>query len=362
MCNYDISRRELMRGAAALSAASAVGAIELGVPMEAFGAVPNPGIASCATWGARSPSSAVSVLNYKPSYIVVHHTATSNSTATTQAAAFSLARGIQNYHMDSNGWIDTGQQFTVSRGGYAMEGRHRSLERLNLGNSFVRGAHVGAGSVNSESVGIENEGLYTSVQPPAALYNKLVDLCAFICDKYGLAATKIYGHRDFMATACPGNQLYAKLPQLRTDVAAKLSGGTSYSTIVDNATAGRFTASGNWGTSSYSSQRYGADYRFANPVLASDAAWFKANIPSSGNYLVDVRYPADPGYNSSTPFVVVASGGNQTVNVNQQANGGVWRNIGTFHLAAGDYNVVGVSRWTSSAGYVIADAIRVRSA
>ena len=77
---------------------------------------------------------------------------------------------------------------------------------------------------------------------------------------------------------------------------------------------------------------------------------------------MDVRYPADPGYNSSTPYVVVASGGNQTVTVNQQANGGTWRNIGTFNLAAGDYNVVGVSRWTSSAGYVIADAIRVRSA
>ena len=361
MCNYDISRRDLMRGAAAFGAASTVGGLDLFVPPQAFGAVPNPGISSTSAWGARAASSAVSVLNFKPSYIVVHHTATSNSTATTQAAAFSLARGIQNYHMDSNGWIDTGQQFTVSRGGYAMEGRHRTLERLNLGNSFVRGAHVGAGNVNSESVGIENEGLYTSVQPPAALYNKLVDLCAFICDKYGLAATKIYGHRDFMATACPGNILYAKLPQLRTDVAAALSGGTSFSTIVDNATAGRFTASGNWGTSSFSDQKYGADYRFANPVLASDAAWFKVNIPSSGNYFVDVRYPDDPGYNSSTPFVVVASGGNQTINVNQQTGGGVWKNLGSFSLAAGDYNLVGVSRWTSGAGYVIADAVRVRN-
>src|SRR5687767_737887 len=166
--------------------------------------------------------------------------------------------------MDSNGWIDTGQQFTVSRGGYAMEGRHRSLERLNLGSGMVRGAHVGAGNVNSESIGIENEGLYTSVSPPAALYNKLVDLCAYICDQYGLPASQIFGHRDFMATACPGNILYGMLPGLRSDVAAKLAGG-SYSTIVDNATSGRFTASANWGTSTWSSQKYGADYRYANP-------------------------------------------------------------------------------------------------
>lgn len=360
MCNRSMSRRDMMRGAVTLGTAAAVGGMELLRATPALAAVPNPGIASTSAWGARAASSAVSVLSYKPSYIVIHHTATSNTTATTQAAAYSLARSIQNYHMDSNGWIDTGQQFTVSRGGYAMEGRHRSLERLNLGTSFVRGAHVGAGNVNNESIGIENEGLYTSVTPPAALYDKLVDLCAFICDKYGLPATQIFGHRDFMATACPGNILYGMLPGLRSDVAAVLAGG-SYSTVVDNATAGRFTASANWLTSSWSSQKNGADYRYANPVLASDTAWFKVNIPSAGNYMVDVWYPADPGYNTSTPYIVATSSGNQTVAVNQTTNGGSWRNIGTFNLAAGDYNVVGVSRWTSGTGYVIADAVRVRN-
>ncbi len=362
MCDCPIiplNRREMLRGSLALGGAVALGGGELFHATPVFAAAPNPGISSCATWGARSPSSAVQLLSNDGLYVVIHHTATSNSTATTQAAAFSLARSVQNYHMDSNGWIDTGQHFTVSRGGYAMEGRHRSLERLNLGSGMIRGAHVGAGNVNSEGIGIENEGTYTSVQPPAALYSKLVDLCAYICDQYNIPATKIYGHRDFMATACPGDVLYSKLPQLRTDVAAKISGG-AFSTIVDNATAGRFTASGNWGTSSFSSQGYGADYRYANPVLASDAAWFKVNIPSSGNYLVDVWYPDDPGYNDSTPFVIAASGGNQTVVVNQQTGGGVWKNLGTFNLAAGDYNLVGVSRWTSSTGYVVADAVRVR--
>lgn len=359
MCNYPVSRRQLMQGAAVLGVGASTG-LHLAVPTEAFAAVPNPGISSCSAWGARAPR-ALTVLSKKPTFIVIHHTATSNSTATTQAAAFSLARGIQNYHMDSNGWADTGQQFTVSRGGYAMEGRHQSLSRLNGGTSFMRGAHVGAGTVNSNSIGIENEGLYTSVQPPAALWNKLVKLCAYICDRYGIASSKIYGHRDYMATACPGNQLYAKLGQLRTAVANEINGGGgSFSTIVDNATSGRFTASGNWGTSSYSSQRYGANYRFANPVLASDAAWFKVNIPSGGNYLVDCRYPANSGYNNATPYVVAASGGNQTIVVNQRSNGGVWRNLGTFNLTAGDKNVVAVSRWTSGTGYVIADAIRVR--
>ncbi|HEX5596091.1 MAG TPA: N-acetylmuramoyl-L-alanine amidase [Micromonosporaceae bacterium] len=133
----------------------------------------------------------------------------------------------------------------------------------------------------------------------------------------------------------------------------------SFSTIVDNTTSGRFSASSAWGTSTYSSQRYGTDYRYANPVLASDAAWFKVNIPEAGNYRVEVWYPADPGYNSSTPHVVVTSSGNQTVNVDQRSGGGAWRSLGTFNLAAGDRNLVGVSRWTSAPGYVIADAVRV---
>ncbi len=133
----------------------------------------------------------------------------------------------------------------------------------------------------------------------------------------------------------------------------------SWETIVDNATSGRFSASSNWGTSSYSSQKYGADYRYANPQAVSDAAWFSANIPSAGNYQIYVWYPANSGYNSSTPFVVATSSGSQSVQVNQQINGGTWVSIGTFGLNAGDYNVVGVSRWTSTAGYVIADAVKI---
>lgn len=134
---------------------------------------------------------------------------------------------------------------------------------------------------------------------------------------------------------------------------------TTTEVIVDNATTGRFTASSNWGTSSYSSQRYGADYRYATPEPISDAAWFKVNVPAAGSYEVYVWYPASTGYNSSTPFVIVTSSGNQTKYVNQQANGGIWYSLGIYSLNGGDYNLVGVSRWTSTAGYVIADAVKI---
>ncbi|WP_020543294.1 family 10 glycosylhydrolase [Nonomuraea coxensis] len=135
------------------------------------------------------------------------------------------------------------------------------------------------------------------------------------------------------------------------------SGGT-FSVILDNAAAG-FTASAGWGTSAYSSQLYGADYRFADPVAASDPAWYAATIPSAGSYRVEVWYPANSGYNSATPFIVATSSGNQTVAVDQRSGGGAWRVLGTYTLNAGTYNVVGVSRWTSTTGYVIADAVRI---
>ncbi|NUP64241.1 MAG: family 10 glycosylhydrolase [Nonomuraea sp.] len=141
--------------------------------------------------------------------------------------------------------------------------------------------------------------------------------------------------------------------------AGRTAGGTTgFSVVVDNADAG-FTAGSAWGTSAYSAQRHGADYRFAGPVAASDPAWFRASIPSAGSYRVEVWYPADAGYNASAPHIVAASGGNQVVNVDQRSGGGAWRVLGTYTLAAGTYDVVGVSRWTSATGYVIADAVRI---
>ncbi len=136
---------------------------------------------------------------------------------------------------------------------------------------------------------------------------------------------------------------------------------TGWSVIVDNTDSG-FAASANWGTSSYSSQRFGADYRFADPVAASDPAWYRVTIPETGNYEISIWYAAAPGYNDATPYVVATTTGTQSVRVNQRVGGGQWQSIGVFTLAAGEGDKVGVSRWTTGTGYVIADAIRITRA
>ncbi|MGW1226930.1 peptidoglycan recognition protein family protein [Streptomyces sp. NPDC002530] len=185
-------------------------------------AASGPVIADCATWGARPPSSPVNVLPTPPQKIIVHHTADPNVTDYSQAHAFELARSMQAYQMDEEKWTDTGQHFTISRGAYVMEGRHGSLAALTAGTRQVESAHCPG--QNTVAIGIENEGTYSTVDPRAAQYAALVDLCELVCRQYGLPAYQIYGHRDFTSTLCPGDRLYALLPQLRQDVAARIGG------------------------------------------------------------------------------------------------------------------------------------------
>jgi len=216
-----VTRRGLLVGGLTLAAGAAVDLGPFaGRTLAATAGTYQPPMVDCGGWGARANREIVPVWNQKPVKILVHHTATPNQADVSQGAAFGLSRSIQNFHMDRRGWLDTGQHFTVSRGGFAMEGRHRSLEIVRAGRQQVEGAHCTGQNV--VAVGIENEGTYTSVDPPPAQWNRLRDLCAWICNRYGIAPTELYGHRDFKNTACPGDRLYSLLPRLRSDVAGVL--------------------------------------------------------------------------------------------------------------------------------------------
>lgn len=218
-----LNRRTMIKlGAGALGIAGLSG-LEImlaSTPAHASSALTVPTIAGTASWGAQPARDVIEVFDRKPTKILVHHTATANSFDYSLAHAYQLCRSIQQAHFN-NGWIDTGQHFTISRGGYIMEGRHRSLETLQGGTTFVLGTHCPV--LNQSSIGIEDEGTYTSILPPDALWNSLVNLCTYICQQYGLTAADIYGHRDFYNTECPGTALYGRLPALRSEVANLLN-------------------------------------------------------------------------------------------------------------------------------------------
>jgi N-acetylmuramoyl-L-alanine amidase len=209
----SIGRRELITGVAAL-----LGAAELARPASARAATA-PRVYTRSEWGARPPTTAATVIG-APDHLVVHHTAFPNTSDFSLEHAFQDSRDIQNLHMDHNGWSDTGQQLTISRGGFVMEGRNRSLEAIGKGAN-VLGAQVA--NENSHTLGIENEGTYITALPTDALWRSLVKTLAWLCDQYGLDPhASIVGHRDYNNTQCPGDALYAKLPQLRDEVASAL--------------------------------------------------------------------------------------------------------------------------------------------
>ena len=78
------------------------------------------------------------------------------------------------------------------------------------------GAH--AYQHNKNSVGICVAGNFNFVKVPAVQWDSLKLLTAWLCQKFKLKPTKrgvIVGHRDLNDTTCPGDNLYAKLGELR---------------------------------------------------------------------------------------------------------------------------------------------------
>ncbi|MFG1887569.1 N-acetylmuramoyl-L-alanine amidase [Micromonospora sp. NPDC049051] len=233
-----------------------------------------------------------------------------------------------------------------------------SANRCNHAGVSRGSGPIPAGDGNTLMIGWEIDYNGVNQEMTAAQYNASIAATAAVLKRLGKDASYARGHRETSTTG-KIDPSFIDLNTMRADVAAKMAGGSTWSSVVDNSTAGRFTASANWGTSTYSAQRYGADYRFADPVAASDAAWYKFNVPATASYRVDAWWPAVSGYNTATPYIVSTTTGNQTVVVNQAATGGQWRTLGTFTLPAGDANRVAVSRWSSASGLIIADAVRL---
>ncbi|WP_020522223.1 peptidoglycan recognition protein family protein [Catelliglobosispora koreensis] len=231
-------RRTLLKATVGAATVAVVGETALSTAAQA--ASPFPWIIDCDGWGAKPPTSDIVLSHGTTRKIIIHHTAYPNSTDYSREQAVWLAQDIQRLHQVGNGWADSGQHFTVSRGGYVLEGRHRSLETLASGTSQVVSAHCPG--QNTMSIGIENEGTYIDETPPEALWDSLVRLCVAISQQYGLGAHNIFGHWDFRATLCPGAAFYAQFPQLRREIATAL--GTSAGDIPERTWADIYSSIG----------------------------------------------------------------------------------------------------------------------
>jgi N-acetyl-anhydromuramyl-L-alanine amidase AmpD len=124
---------------------------------------------------------------------------------------------------------------------------------------------------------------------------------------------------------------------------------------------GRFEASANWTAGTSALDKYKTDYRFASASPVTDGATFWFYLPAAATKTVSFWWTAGTNRSTSVPVISYNAAGTEIgkVFVNETANGGKWNTIGTYAFTAG-WNKVVVSRWTSAAGTIIADAVRVQ--
>jgi len=128
--------------------------------------------------------------------------------------------------------------------------------------------------------------------------------------------------------------------------------------IIDNPAC---EVAGVWTTSTGSADKYGADYIFASTaVTEGKTAIWRPNLTSGGTYNVYCWYPQGTNRAVNSPYTIYYYGGSQTVNVNQQANGGQWVLLVSGKVfAAGTSGYVKLGNGTGATGsVVVADAVR----
>ncbi|WP_328956593.1 peptidoglycan recognition protein [Kitasatospora purpeofusca] len=198
---------------------------------------PRPEIVTRAGWGADESIREPDLEYTGPVRVVfVHHTATTTEYACSDAPR--LIRAIYQYHVLSNGWRDIGYNFLVDRCGTVYEGRAGGTDLP------VHGAHTLG--FNTDSAGVAAIGTFVTDLPPAPLLTGVARIAAWklgLTEQDAAGSTRLVsgsdgslypagtgavfqavsGHRDAFNTECPGDALYPKLPELRTE-AARLQG------------------------------------------------------------------------------------------------------------------------------------------
>lgn len=213
-------------------------------PAAANAATDQPAVVSRGGWGADPALMTWSPQFYATKKLIVHHTDTSNDYVD-QAGAEAQVRSIYYYHSVTQGWGDIGYNFLIDKFGTIYEGRYSrdyagtSPTGDDASGLGVTGAHTGGW--NSGTVGVALLGTLTSSDATPAARDALERLLAWEASRNGIdpqgsgtfvnpvsgatiTTPNIAGHRDYAATACPGDAFYPTLPALRTAVATRISG------------------------------------------------------------------------------------------------------------------------------------------
>ena len=216
-------------------------------PAVASAATAEPSIISRGGWGADPAYMTWAPQFYPTKKLIVHHTATSDN-YTDRAGAEAQIRSIYYYHSVTQDWGDIGYNFLIDKFGTIYEGRYsRDYAGANPTGDDATGRGVTAAHTagwNSGTVGVALLGTLTTHDATPAARAALTRLLAWEASRNGInpeatetfvnpvsgatiTSPNIAGHRDYAATACPGDTFYPTLPAIRRDVAALIAGSTT---------------------------------------------------------------------------------------------------------------------------------------
>jgi hypothetical protein len=176
--------------------------------------IPKPPLITRQQWGADPPIGAY--IPHNPYRLTQHHTA--GMRVSTLSEGIAEMQFIQNFHQYGRGWQDIGYHFCLDDSGRIYEGVPADY----------RGTHVGG--ANTGNVGISYMGNFqeTGQFPTVQALQSLVNIWSWLAFHYGVNPDSLYGHRNYNATACPGDHLYSELPDLRTGMRQMLGFGAPY--------------------------------------------------------------------------------------------------------------------------------------
>ena len=126
--------------------------------------------------------------------------------------------------------------------------------------------------------------------------------------------------------------------------------------IIDNPAA---SITGSWTLATSATDKYGADYRYKSAGTGAAYLTYTPTIEVAGNYQVYEWHPQGANRTTAAKHVITYNGGTQTVNVNQQINGGKWNLLGTYNFAAGTSGNIQINDNFSTGSVVMADAIKL---
>lgn len=283
-------------------------------------------------------------------------------------------------HVTQGSWSGSLNWFQDARSGSSAHYTVRSSDG-KIGQSVQEGDtayHAGHWYTNLQSIGIEHEGYVSAPSRwfTESMYRSSARLAAYLAKKYRIPIDRnhIIGHGQ--VPGCPGagggvschtdpgsGWNWTKYINLVRSYAGGGGGGTTgpYTQTVDNATPGRFYASGRWVKSTFhQGTSFGSDYRVLKaPLSFANNAKFRVRAPAKDRYTVYARWPADPGYNPRTTFLIQGTNGWNRVVRNQRTNGGRWVSLGNYTFPKSDAYRVQVSSRTTGKGFIIADAVKI---